>query len=103
MPREIYESSETQTEKDSIISTQIINESFSQNKSRDYSQAKEEIKHRIDRRNTIRNQIEILKKNKKNNRESPPKFLKILYQFYIIQFQTFGENFKFLETSLMEI
>nr|YP_009365300.1 Ycf1 protein [Artemisia annua]ARJ60743.1 Ycf1 protein [Artemisia annua]QKM77704.1 hypothetical chloroplast RF19 [Artemisia annua] len=78
MPREIYESSETQTEKDSIISTQIIHESFSQNKSRDYSQAKEEIKHRIDRRNTIRNQIEIMKKNKKNNRESPPKIWKIL-------------------------
>nr|QKM77791.1 hypothetical chloroplast RF19 [Artemisia apiacea] len=78
IPREIYESSETQTEKDSIISTQIIDESFSQNKSRDYSQAKEEIKHRIDRRNTIRNQIEIMKKNKKNNRESPPKIWKIL-------------------------
>nr|QCU47021.1 Ycf1 protein [Crossostephium chinense] len=78
IPREIYESSETQTEKDSIISTQIIHESFSQNKSRDYSQAKEEIKHRIDRRNTIRNQIEIRKKNKKNNRESPPKICKIL-------------------------
>nr|YP_010155012.1 hypothetical chloroplast RF19 [Chrysanthemum lavandulifolium]QQX28354.1 hypothetical chloroplast RF19 [Chrysanthemum lavandulifolium] len=78
IPREIYESSETQTEKDLIISTQIIHESFSQNKSRDYSQAKEEIKHRIDRRNTIRNQIEIMKKNKKNNRESPPKILKIL-------------------------
>jgi hypothetical protein len=78
IPREIYESSETQTEKDSIISTQIIHESFSQNKSRDYSQAKEEIKHRIDRRNTIRNQIKIMKKNKKNNRESPPKIWKIL-------------------------
>nr|QNL17595.1 Ycf1 [Leucanthemella linearis] len=78
IPREIYESSETQTEKDSIISTQIIHESFSQNKSIDYSQAKEEIKHRIDRRNTIRNQIEIMKKNKKNNRESPQKILKIL-------------------------
>nr|YP_010616629.1 hypothetical protein RF1 [Artemisia stechmanniana]YP_010702634.1 hypothetical chloroplast RF19 [Artemisia princeps]WAW79750.1 hypothetical protein RF1 [Artemisia stechmanniana]WCL39368.1 hypothetical chloroplast RF19 [Artemisia princeps]WCL39455.1 hypothetical chloroplast RF19 [Artemisia princeps]WCL39542.1 hypothetical chloroplast RF19 [Artemisia princeps] len=78
IPREIYESSETQTEKDSIISTQIIHESFSQNKSRDYSQAKEEIKHRIDRRNTIRNQIEIMKKNKKTNRESPPKIWKIL-------------------------
>nr|YP_010469255.1 Ycf1 protein [Artemisia absinthium]UVF32623.1 Ycf1 protein [Artemisia absinthium] len=78
IPREIYESSETQTEKDSIISTQIIHESFSQNKSRDYSQAKEEIKHRIDRRNTIRNQIEIMKKNKNNNRESPPKIWKIL-------------------------
>nr|APU51414.1 hypothetical chloroplast RF19 [Chrysanthemum x morifolium]QUJ09883.1 hypothetical chloroplast RF1 [Chrysanthemum indicum]UHB41706.1 Ycf1 [Chrysanthemum boreale]QJF73240.1 photosystem I assembly protein Ycf1 [Chrysanthemum x morifolium]QPJ79629.1 hypothetical chloroplast RF1 [Chrysanthemum x morifolium] len=78
IPREIYESSETQTEKDLIISTQIIHEAFSQNKSRDYSQAKEEIKHRIDRRNTIRNQIEIMKKNKKNNRESPPKIWKIL-------------------------
>nr|QKM78574.1 hypothetical chloroplast RF19 [Artemisia keiskeana] len=78
IPREISESNETQTEKDSIISTQIIHESFSQNKSRDYSQAKEEIQHRIDRRNTIRNQIEIMKKNKKNNRESPPKIWKIL-------------------------
>nr|YP_010021718.1 Ycf1 [Neopallasia pectinata]QOL10756.1 Ycf1 [Neopallasia pectinata] len=78
IPREISESSETQTEKDSIISTQIIHESFSQNKSRDYSQAKEEIQHIIDRRNTIRNQIEIMKKNKKNNRESPPKIWKIL-------------------------
>nr|YP_009543841.1 hypothetical chloroplast RF19 [Ismelia carinata]AZB80370.1 hypothetical chloroplast RF19 [Ismelia carinata] len=78
IPREIYESSETQTEKDSIISTQIIHESFSQNKSRDYSQAKEEIKQRIDRRNTIINQIERMKKNKKNNRESPPKIWKIL-------------------------
>nr|UPX03296.1 hypothetical chloroplast RF19 [Saussurea medusa] len=89
IPREIYESSETQTEKDSIISTQIIHESFSQNKSRDYSQAKEEIKHRIDRRNTIRNQIEIMKKNKKNNRESPPlkilkrKNIELIFQFCI--------------------
>nr|YP_009739974.1 Ycf1 [Crepidiastrum sonchifolium]QIC54698.1 Ycf1 [Crepidiastrum sonchifolium] len=92
IPREIYESSETQTEKDSIISTEIIHESFSQIPSKgwtNYSQAEEEMKHRIDRRNTIKNEIEIMKKNKKkvtpgikkkkkNNAESSPKILKIL-------------------------
>nr|YP_010497803.1 hypothetical chloroplast RF1 [Lactuca praecox]UWN02223.1 hypothetical chloroplast RF1 [Lactuca praecox] len=92
IPREIYESSETQTEKDSIISNQIIHESLSQIRSTgwtNYSQAEEEMKHRIDRRNTIRNEIEIMKKNKKkvtpgikkkknNNAESSPKILKIL-------------------------
>nr|YP_010924904.1 Ycf1 protein [Abrotanella trichoachaenia]WKB11663.1 Ycf1 protein [Abrotanella trichoachaenia] len=94
IPREIYESSETQTEKYSIISNQIIHESLSQNRSTawtNYSQAEEEMKHRIDRRNTIRNQIELMKKNKKkvtpgikkkinkkNNGESPPKIWKIL-------------------------
>nr|YP_010296209.1 hypothetical protein RF1 [Osteospermum ecklonis]UMB51228.1 hypothetical protein RF1 [Osteospermum ecklonis] len=80
IPREIYESSET-TEKDSIISNQIIPESLSQNRSTDwtnYSQADAEMKHKIDRRNTIINQIEIKKKKKNNNRESPPKFWKIL-------------------------
>uniref|UniRef100_UPI0030FE2E04 hypothetical chloroplast RF19 n=1 Tax=Anaphalis chlamydophylla TaxID=3082030 RepID=UPI0030FE2E04 len=95
IPTEIYESSETQTEKDSIISAQIIQESLIQNRSTgwtNYSQAEKEMKHRIDRRNTIRNQIEIMKKNKKkvtprikknnknngNNGESPPKIWKIL-------------------------
>nr|QXL59336.1 hypothetical protein [Inula helianthus-aquatilis] len=81
IPREIYESNETQTEKDSIISNKIIHESLSQNRSTgstNYSQAEEERKHRIDRRNTIINQIEITKKNKKNNVESPPKLWKIL-------------------------
>nr|YP_010924394.1 Ycf1 protein [Venegasia carpesioides]WKB11153.1 Ycf1 protein [Venegasia carpesioides] len=92
IPREIYESNETEIEKDSIISNQIIHESLSQNRSTgltNYSQAEEEMKHRIDRRNTIRNQIEIMKKkkkkvtpgikkNKKNNGESPPKLWKIL-------------------------
>nr|YP_010600136.1 hypothetical chloroplast protein RF19 [Blumea aromatica]WAL05638.1 hypothetical chloroplast protein RF19 [Blumea aromatica] len=83
IPREIYESNETQTEKDSIISNQIIHESLSQNRSTgwtNYSQAEEEMKHRIDRRNTIRNQIEIIKKkkSKKNNVESLPKVWKIL-------------------------
>lgn len=91
IPKEIYESSETQTEKDSIISNQIIHESLSQIRSTgwtNYSQAEEEMKHRIDRRNTIRNEIEIMKKNKKkvtpgikkkkkNNAESAPKILKI--------------------------
>nr|WVH37311.1 hypothetical chloroplast RF19 [Ainsliaea henryi] len=94
IPREIYESSETQTEKDSIISNQIIHESLSQIQSTDwtnYSQAEQEMKNRIDRRSTIRNQIEIMKKKKKkvtpgikkkknqnNNGESPPKIWKIL-------------------------
>nr|YP_009320327.1 hypothetical chloroplast RF19 [Pericallis hybrida]ALE65976.1 hypothetical chloroplast RF19 [Pericallis hybrida] len=78
IPREIYESIETQTEKDSIISNKIIHESFSQNRSTNYSQAEEEIKHKIDRRNTIRNQIEKKKINKKNKRESLPKIRKIL-------------------------
>nr|YP_010007772.1 hypothetical chloroplast RF1 [Nannoglottis ravida]QNR58599.1 hypothetical chloroplast RF1 [Nannoglottis ravida] len=81
IPREIYESSQTQTEKDSIISNKIIHESLSQNRATgwtNYLQAEEEMKHRIDRRNTIRNQIEIMKKNKKNNGESPPKIWKIL-------------------------
>ena len=60
IPKEIYESSETQTEKDSIISNQIIHESLSQIRSTgwtNYSQAEEEMKHRIDRRNTIINEI----------------------------------------------
>nr|YP_010307513.1 hypothetical chloroplast RF1 [Heteropappus gouldii]ULU22655.1 hypothetical chloroplast RF1 [Heteropappus gouldii] len=80
IPREIYESSQTQTENDSIISNKIIHESLSQNRATgwtNYLQAKEEMKHRIDRRNTIRNQIEIMKKNKKNNGESPPKIWKL--------------------------
>nr|UVF37767.1 Ycf1 protein [Stevia rebaudiana]WJM99442.1 hypothetical chloroplast RF1 [Stevia rebaudiana] len=89
--REIYESNETEIEKYSIISNQIIDESLSQNRSTgltNYSQAEEEMKHRIDRINTIRNQIEIIKKKKKvrpgikkkknNNGESPPKIWKIL-------------------------
>nr|YP_011000634.1 Ycf1 [Robinsonia thurifera]WPN83053.1 Ycf1 [Robinsonia thurifera] len=79
--REIYESSETQTKKDSIISNKIINESFSKNRSTgwtNFSKAEEEIKDRIDRRNTIRNQIEKKKINKKNNGESLPKIWKIL-------------------------
>nr|YP_010923714.1 Ycf1 protein [Guardiola tulocarpus]WKB10472.1 Ycf1 protein [Guardiola tulocarpus] len=72
LPREIY----AEIEKDSIISNQIIHESLSQNRSTgltNYSQAEEEMKHRIDRRNTIRKN-----KNKKNNGESPPKIWKIL-------------------------
>nr|YP_010023872.1 hypothetical chloroplast RF1 [Sigesbeckia orientalis]QOP63221.1 hypothetical chloroplast RF1 [Sigesbeckia orientalis] len=98
IPREIYESNETEIEKDSIISNQIIHESLSQNRSTNYSQAEEEIKHRIDRRNTIRNQIEITKKNKKNNGESPPKIWKIFQRKnieLIIQF--------FIEKTYMDI
>nr|YP_009374642.1 hypothetical chloroplast RF1 [Linochilus tenuifolius]ARH04528.1 hypothetical chloroplast RF1 [Linochilus tenuifolius] len=81
IPREIYESSQTQTENDSIISNKIIHESLSQNRATgwtNYLQTKEEMKHRIDRTNTIRNQIEKMKKNKKNNGESPPKIWKLL-------------------------
>nr|YP_009450441.1 Ycf1 protein [Saussurea chabyoungsanica]APZ75535.1 Ycf1 protein [Saussurea chabyoungsanica] len=91
IPREIYESSETKKEKDSIISNQIINESVSQIRSigwTNYSEAEEEMQNRIDRRSTIRNQIEIMKKEKKkerpgikknqnNNGESPTKIGKI--------------------------
>ncbi|KAL9990746.1 hypothetical protein Hdeb2414_s1357g01024351 [Helianthus debilis subsp. tardiflorus] len=90
--REIYESNETEREKDSIISNKIIHESLSQNRPKgltNYSQTEEEMKHRIDRRNTIRNQIEIMKKNKKtvtlkkkinkkNNGEALPTIWKIL-------------------------
>uniref|UniRef100_UPI003001DA12 Ycf1 protein n=1 Tax=Helianthus agrestis TaxID=73272 RepID=UPI003001DA12 len=90
--RKIYESNETEREKDSIISNKIIHESLSQNRPKgltNYSQTEEEMKHRIDRRNTIRNQIEIMKKNKKtvtlkkkinkkNNGEALPKIWKIL-------------------------
>nr|YP_009710995.1 hypothetical chloroplast RF19 [Tagetes erecta]QGI24208.1 hypothetical chloroplast RF19 [Tagetes erecta]QIV26120.1 hypothetical chloroplast RF1 [Tagetes erecta]UUL97291.1 hypothetical chloroplast RF1 [Tagetes erecta] len=89
--RKIYESNKTEIEKDSIISNQIIHESLSQNRSTgltNYLQAEEERKHRIDRRNTIINQLEKKKKkkkkvtpgkkkNKNNNGESHPKILKI--------------------------
>nr|YP_010265492.1 hypothetical chloroplast RF19 [Bidens parviflora]UIR98061.1 hypothetical chloroplast RF19 [Bidens parviflora] len=81
IPREIYKSNETEIEKDSIIRNPKIHESLSQNRSTgftNYSQAEEEMKHRIDKRNTIKNQIEIMKKNKKNNGKSPPKIWKIL-------------------------
>ena len=80
IPREIYELSETQTEKDSIISNQIIHESRNQIRSTSltkYLQAEKEMKRKIDRRNTIRNEIQIKKKKKKNNAESSPKILKI--------------------------
>nr|YP_009760825.1 hypothetical chloroplast RF1 [Bidens valida]QIQ57628.1 hypothetical chloroplast RF1 [Bidens valida] len=80
IPREIYKSNETEIEKDFIISNPIIHESLSQNRSTgftNYSQAEEEMKHRIDKRNTIINQIEITKKKKKNNGKSPPKIWKI--------------------------
>nr|YP_010968255.1 Ycf1 [Tragopogon pratensis]YP_011013981.1 hypothetical chloroplast RF1 [Tragopogon dubius]WNN67002.1 Ycf1 [Tragopogon pratensis]WQA10049.1 hypothetical chloroplast RF1 [Tragopogon dubius] len=82
IPREIYESSKTQTEKDSIMNNQIIHESPSQIRSTgwtNYSQAEKKMKERVDKRNTIRNEIEIMKKKKKkkNNTESAPKILKI--------------------------
>nr|YP_010618304.1 hypothetical chloroplast RF19 [Soroseris hookeriana]WAX01598.1 hypothetical chloroplast RF19 [Soroseris hookeriana] len=101
IPREIYESSETQTEKDSIISNEIIHESLSQIRSTgwtNYSQVEEEMKHRIDRRNTIKNEIEIMKNNKKkvtpgikkkkkNNAESSPilkiKNIELIVKFFI--------------------
>nr|QLD96745.1 Ycf1 [Doniophyton anomalum] len=68
IPREIYESSETQTEKDSIISNQIIQDSLSQIGSTDWTNflmAEEKMKNMIDRTSTIIHQIEIMAKDKK--------------------------------------
>nr|QOZ39444.1 hypothetical chloroplast RF19 [Sambucus adnata] len=66
--REVYESSETKKEKDSIINNQIIHESFSQIGSTDwtnYSLTEKKMKNLTDRTSTIRNQIERIKKEKK--------------------------------------
>nr|YP_009571006.1 hypothetical protein RF1 [Quintinia verdonii]QBC69512.1 hypothetical protein RF1 [Quintinia verdonii] len=66
--REVYESSETKKEKDSIISNQIIHESFSQIRSTDwtnYSLTEKKMKNLTDRTSTIRNQIERIIKEKK--------------------------------------
>nr|URQ21714.1 hypothetical chloroplast RF19 [Viburnum opulus var. sargentii] len=65
---EVYESSETKKEKDSIINNQIIHESFSQIRSTDwtnYSLTEKKMKNLTDRTSTIRNQIERITKEKK--------------------------------------
>nr|QZF76528.1 hypothetical chloroplast RF19 [Ehretia dicksonii] len=66
--REVYESNETQKEKDSIISNQIIHESFSQIQSPDWTNSsltEKKMKDLTDRISIIRNQIERITKEKK--------------------------------------
>nr|YP_010837102.1 hypothetical chloroplast RF1 [Erythranthe nepalensis]WGC92666.1 hypothetical chloroplast RF1 [Erythranthe nepalensis] len=65
---EVYESSEIKEEKDSIISNQIMHESFSQIASAswpNYSLTKIKMKDLTDRTSTIRNQLERITKEKK--------------------------------------
>uniref|UniRef100_UPI0031F421F8 Ycf1 protein n=1 Tax=Rhamnella rubrinervis TaxID=2594499 RepID=UPI0031F421F8 len=65
---EIYQLSETKKENDSIINNQLIHESVSKIRSTDwtnYSLTKKKIKNLTDRTNTILNQIEKKKKEKK--------------------------------------
>nr|YP_009436863.1 hypothetical chloroplast RF1 [Cyphia schlechteri]YP_009436880.1 hypothetical chloroplast RF1 [Cyphia schlechteri]ATG27239.1 hypothetical chloroplast RF1 [Cyphia schlechteri]ATG27256.1 hypothetical chloroplast RF1 [Cyphia schlechteri] len=61
----VYESSETKKEKDSIISNEIIHESFSQIQSTAWTNSEEKIKHLINRTSTIKNKIERITKEKK--------------------------------------
>nr|YP_009698593.1 Ycf1 [Petalonyx linearis]QEJ85600.1 Ycf1 [Petalonyx linearis] len=66
--REVDESSETKKEKDSIINTQIIHESFSQIQSTNwtnYSLTEKKMKDLTDRTKKIENQIERITKDKK--------------------------------------
>nr|YP_010498584.1 hypothetical chloroplast RF1 [Tournefortia montana] len=66
--REVYESNETKKEKDSIISNQIIHESFSQIQSPDWTNSsltEKKMKDLTDRVSIIRNQIERIRKDKK--------------------------------------
>nr|ADD30913.1 putative RF1 protein [Berberidopsis corallina] len=66
--REVYESSETQKEKDYIISNRMIHESSIQIRSMDwtnYSLTEKKMKDLTDRTSTIRNQIERITKDKK--------------------------------------
>nr|YP_010268502.1 hypothetical protein RF1 [Pseudocodon convolvulaceus]YP_010268518.1 hypothetical protein RF1 [Pseudocodon convolvulaceus]QTZ17979.1 hypothetical chloroplast RF19 [Pseudocodon vinciflorus]QTZ17995.1 hypothetical chloroplast RF19 [Pseudocodon vinciflorus]UIG86710.1 hypothetical protein RF1 [Pseudocodon convolvulaceus]UIG86726.1 hypothetical protein RF1 [Pseudocodon convolvulaceus] len=65
--RGVHESSETKKEKDSIISNEIIHESFSQIQS---TASEEKIQNLINRISTINNELEIIRKEKKNV-ESP--------------------------------
>nr|QZH79288.1 hypothetical protein RF1 [Callicarpa macrophylla] len=65
---EVYESSEIKEEKDSIISNQIIHESFSQIASPSWTNSsltEKKMKDLTDRTSTIRNQIERITKEKK--------------------------------------
>nr|YP_009447329.1 hypothetical chloroplast RF19 [Adenocalymma candolleanum]YP_009447341.1 hypothetical chloroplast RF19 [Adenocalymma candolleanum]ATY48556.1 hypothetical chloroplast RF19 [Adenocalymma candolleanum]ATY48557.1 hypothetical chloroplast RF19 [Adenocalymma candolleanum] len=75
---EVYESSEIKEEKDSIISNQIIHESFNQITSpswKNYSVTEKKMKDLTDRTSTIRNQVERITKEKKKltNNLSPNK------------------------------
>nr|QWL15747.1 hypothetical chloroplast RF19 [Plantago nubicola] len=73
---EIYESNEIQEEKDSIISNQIINQSFSQTGSpglTNSSLTEKKIKDLTERIGTIRNQIEIITNKKSKNHMGPNK------------------------------
>nr|YP_010502118.1 hypothetical chloroplast RF1 [Heliotropium arborescens] len=66
--REVYELNEIQKEKDSIISNQIIHESFSQIQSPDWTNSsltEKKMKDLTDRISIIRNQIERIRKEKK--------------------------------------
>nr|WVH38653.1 hypothetical chloroplast RF1 [Schlechtendalia luzulifolia] len=65
IPRDIYESIETQREKDSLISSQIIHDSISQIRSTDWTNYSQKMKNIIDITSTMRNQIEIMEKEKK--------------------------------------
>nr|YP_010193853.1 hypothetical chloroplast RF19 [Mimusops coriacea]QZQ53415.1 hypothetical chloroplast RF19 [Mimusops coriacea] len=65
--REVYKSSETKKEKDSIIPNQIIHESFSQIRSTNWTNfllTEKKMKDLTDRTSTIRNQIERITKEK---------------------------------------
>nr|AUT83176.1 Ycf1 [Campanula rapunculoides] len=79
----VDESSETQKEKDSRISNEIIQESFSQIQSTALPNFEEQIENMIDRTNTINKQIEIIRKEKikvtsgLNKEESPKNLWKI--------------------------
>nr|YP_010691740.1 hypothetical protein RF1 [Vallesia antillana]WBU94927.1 hypothetical protein RF1 [Vallesia antillana] len=67
--REIFELNETKNEKDSRISNQRIHESFSQIQSSNWTNSsltEKQKKHLTDRTNTIRNQIEKIRKDKKS-------------------------------------
>nr|YP_009419810.1 hypothetical chloroplast RF1 [Pentaphylax euryoides]ASM46489.1 hypothetical chloroplast RF1 [Pentaphylax euryoides] len=70
--REVYKSSETKKEKDSINRNQRIPESFSRIRSTDWTNSlltEKKMKNLTDRTSTIRNQIEIITKEKK--KETP--------------------------------
>nr|ADD30912.1 putative RF1 protein [Ximenia americana] len=72
--REVYESSETKKGKDSIISNRMIHESSIQNRSMDWTKyllTEKKMKDLTDRTNTIRNQIEIITKDKKKGFLTP--------------------------------
>nr|QKV45854.1 hypothetical chloroplast RF1 [Saniculiphyllum guangxiense] len=74
--REVYESSETKKEKDSIISNSMIDESSNQIKSinwTNYSLTEKKIKDLTDRTSLIRTQIIKITKDKKNKLITPEK------------------------------